>query len=227
MGDGVAVMIKAGLLRPNPWNPNRMDADMFQKAMASIRQFGFVDPITVRELPVLFGEERPYEIVDGEHRWKAGCMDDWVLNPETGDRSLARAAMEVFPCWNLGELEDDIAQQLTIVLNETRGQADRSKLSDLVRELAKRRDERALRDVMPFSAERFNSMTGIGKADFAGLAERRKAATATKERLVERVYRLPRDVAEAWDDAIDKAKTEGCVSNEDAIETIAQSFLSS
>jgi ParB-like chromosome segregation protein Spo0J len=37
-----------------------MDAEMFAKATASIHQFGFVDPVTVREVGL-----HDYQIIDG------------------------------------------------------------------------------------------------------------------------------------------------------------------
>jgi len=42
-----------------------MDQAMYAKAIASIREFGFVDPITVRTV------DGRYQIIDGEHRWRA------------------------------------------------------------------------------------------------------------------------------------------------------------
>src|SRR6478752_5191608 len=74
------------LIEPNPWNPNVMDPDMYGKAIESIHEFGFVDPVTVRRIvgsssfnvaKASKGEEAwldvvRYQIIDGEHRWKAG-----------------------------------------------------------------------------------------------------------------------------------------------------------
>jgi ParB/RepB/Spo0J family partition protein len=58
-------------LTPNPWNPNQMDDEQYGKALNSIREFGFVDPVTVREL----GNDT-YQIIDGEHRWRAAQPAD-------------------------------------------------------------------------------------------------------------------------------------------------------
>jgi len=103
-------------LHPNPWNPNRMDERTLQAERESIATFGFVDPVTVRPHPDKKGH---FQIIDGEHRWK-------VL----GEAKPKPAV----PCVVL-DLSDTTARKLTIVLNETRGQADTALLSSLLGEL--------------------------------------------------------------------------------------------
>lgn len=173
---------------PNPWNVNQMDDFMFRKEVESIREFGFVVPLLVRPHPF---EAGCFQIIDGEHRWRAG-------------RELG---MGQFPV-NVIDADDETAQELSIVLNETRGQADEAKLSSLVRSLVEKRGEQVAR-VMPFTQERLQSMVADKDADidFAGLAERQKILQKKREgsgAWVERVYRLPRDSAEVVDEAINK-----------------------
>lgn len=48
---GVEKVVPINAIRPNPWNPNVMSEFMFEKERASIREFGFIDPILVREQP--------------------------------------------------------------------------------------------------------------------------------------------------------------------------------
>src|SRR5438045_6741 len=81
-GPGEAIVVPVDAIEPNPWNPNAMDKAMFEKELASIRKYGFVDPLTVREVD--FIGHRHYEIIDGEHRWKAA-------------KQLGYAEL---PCWN-------------------------------------------------------------------------------------------------------------------------------
>ncbi len=100
-------------VQPNPWNPNRQSDRAYEAEKESIQAFGFLDPITVRQLP-----EGGYQIVDGEHRWKA--------MKELGASEISA---------NVVELTDDQAKKLTIILNETRGQADRVDLAKLLAEL--------------------------------------------------------------------------------------------
>ena len=52
-------------VRPNAYNPNRLTAKMFAALVDDIRRNGFIGAIVVREV------DGDYEIVDGEHRYKA------------------------------------------------------------------------------------------------------------------------------------------------------------
>jgi hypothetical protein len=198
-----------------------MDAEMFGKAIESIHEFGFVDPVTVREV----GADR-YQIVDGEHRWKAALEHSDACDLLAG----AHTGFDVLSVWNLGLVEDDVAQQLTIVLNETRGEAKQDRLAALVQGLAERNDERRLRTVMPFTAERFAELSGArGSIDWEALQRKRRAlAGGQNERWVERVYRMPKAAAEVVDEAIAKVKDgEGVEQDWRALEMIAADFLGS
>lgn len=193
-------------LRPAPLNPNEMTAEMYQKALASIRAFNFVDPITARET------DEGFEIVDGEHRWRAAV--------ELG--------MSTVPIWNLGRIPDEVAQQLTIILNETRGQPNENRLATLVRSLSESFEARKLVEVLPFSAERFAELSGRRDGiDFAALESKRRAIRSqTSAGLVERVYRLPRATADRLDEAIEQAKRdEGVDLDWKALDLIVGSYL--
>lgn len=208
---GAAIMVPAKMLRTNTWNPNRMDREMLEKERASIQEFGFVDPITVRILSVRddsVGKPDMYEIIDGEHRYKVGLEE----------------GITEFPCWSLGFLPDEEAMQLTVILNETRGQADPQRLSQLMRDLASKVALPRLQEVMPYSPERLADLTGLREQAQASFNTMRDRA---KSRMVERVYRLPQEVAEQFDDALDKARHEGAVSDAEAIAKIAQGYLDS
>jgi len=75
-----AAIVPIGALRPNTWNPNKMAPRLFEALKASILAGGFVQPAVVR--PVDEGDVR-YEILDGEHRWRAlgeiGSVDISVI----------------------------------------------------------------------------------------------------------------------------------------------------
>lgn len=208
---GRPVLVPAGRIEPNPWNPNEMDEATRAKERASILQFGFVDPITVREIGEDF--EPRYQIIDGEHRWRIG--------QELG--------IGAFPCWSLGRIDDADAEQLTIVLNETRGKPNQERLATLVQNLLKRRDESQLRDVLPFSRSQFDALVGKKTVDWDAIEKKRQAARGGGgggERWVERVYRLPVSAAEVVDQAVAKAKTDGEIEdNWRALELIAADFL--
>jgi ParB/RepB/Spo0J family partition protein len=50
-------------IKPNKYNPNRQDKEVFDLLKKSIQQDGFTQPVIVRR--------DTNEIVDGEHRWRA------------------------------------------------------------------------------------------------------------------------------------------------------------
>jgi len=205
-----AIVVPIELIEPNPWNPNAMDEAMFEKELASIRKFGFVDPLTVREMHHPMGLDDWYEIIDGEHRWRAA--------KELGLTEL--------PCWNLGVIDDDDARELTIVLNETRGQSDRERLRTLLDDLISRRGEGPIREIMPFDRARFDEIIGKMHVDWTALEERREAIQSAG-RWKELVFRVPHDSARKIEDALDQVKErEGFDDTWRALEMICQDAVS-
>ncbi len=173
--------IPVSKIRPNSYNPNVMPEDMLKKEMASIREFGFVDPMTVREM----GDW--YEVIDGEHRWRAA----------------QRIGLEGVPCVVL-DVDDDTARQLTVVLNDLRGKPNEDRLAELVRGLAEKRSMADLERVLPYKRERLAEMVAERRADFDWSALQRAPAEPkpVAERWVERVFRMPNAAADVVDDAI-------------------------
>jgi hypothetical protein len=158
-----------------------MDPTMYAKAIASIREFGFVDPVTVRENGL------QYEIIDGEHRWRAAIDEN--LDP--------------IPAVNLGVVPDEVAKQLTIVLNETRGSADPNKLGELLRDLSSRVSKESLLSTLPYSREAFERLTGSVSFDWSGIGTTPEKPPAGRVAAwVERTYRMPAESAEVLDRAI-------------------------
>jgi len=196
-------------LRPNTWNPNRMDDFMYAKELESIKRFGFAVPIIVRSTAT------GLEIVDGEHRWKAAV-----------ELGLSR-----IPIWDLGRLSDMDAKQLTIVLNETRGQPDKQLLAKLVQNLAVTEPSAALESLLPFSQSVFAELANLQKFDWQALEEKTQQQAAERTRWVERLYRMPKDVAEVLDQAVARVKTNMKAELDDdltdwqALEVLAAEYL--
>ena len=132
-------------LHPNPWNPNKMDDATLAAERQSIATFGFIDPITVRPMPKKQGH---FQIIDGEHRWKIATED-----------KLATVPVVVL------ELDDTAAKKLTIVLNETRGQADTVLLSSLLNELAGELGD-DLGVALRWSGKELDSILAVGGDDW-------------------------------------------------------------
>lgn len=103
---------------PNKWNPNVQDNKIFEKEKNSIKKYGFIQPILVRDI-----KQTPdsiiYEIIDGEHRWKA-CKE----------LGFTKIKIE-----SIGIITDEIAKLLTINLNNLRGKDDILKRAAILRSL--------------------------------------------------------------------------------------------
>jgi ParB-like chromosome segregation protein Spo0J len=198
---------------------------MYQKELASLRRFGMVAPLIVRRIsPGTTAEAPPgthrrpkapsptppatptFELVDGEHRLKGG--------KELGYKEV--------PIWDLGEIPDAVAKQLTIVLNETRGSPDPGKLGELLMDLLTTELPTDLLAVLPFPEERFTELTKLAEFDWSAVAEPKKTDTGW----VERTYRLPKEAAEVIDSAIARVKDDsGSVKDWHALEYICADFL--
>lgn len=193
-------------LRPNRWNPNVMDPDMLAKARASIHKFGFVDPVTVRDT------EAGLEIVDGEHRWQIAVDDE----------------MGAIPVMNLGVVTDSIARQLTVVLNETRGQPDPTRLGDLLKTLMATETKDHLLSLLPYTREALDRLTGLPSLTWEALdrPQRPQLPTERPSAWVERIYRMPKESAEVIDEAISKLREDADgASDWQALELICADYL--
>lgn len=202
--------VRPAELHPNPWNPNVMAQEEYDKALESIERFGFVDPVTVRER-----ETGGFEIIDGENRWRAAT-----------ERRLPIIPIIVL------DVNDDDAKALTIVLNELRGKPDQTRLAELVADLASRRPVMELERILPFKRSQLAQMVAARREaiDWDRLQAPQPVAPAdgAKTRWVERVFRLPADAAAVVDDAIASASSGD---GEDipswrALELIAADYLS-
>lgn len=204
---GALRQVPVGELQPNDWNPNRMDDQIYQKELNSIRRFGFVSPIIVRGI----------EIIDGEHRWRA---------------AMELGMVEV-PVWDVGDLSDGDAKQLTLTLNRLRGEDDPVRLRDLLRDLATFQPLPELLAVLPWNKTQFSRLAELPEVDWNELEEQRGRSSAG-QKWVERIYRMPVEVAEVLDNALSKAKKdarrEGIDDRLDdvgALELIAADYLAS
>lgn len=203
---GEAKLVRLDQLQPNPWNPNRQDAETFAKEKVSLRRFGFVVPIIVRPIPKT--DPILFEIIDGEHRWKAAN--------ELG--------MEYVPIFSVGPISDHEAMQLTIVLNELRGKPEEAKLGEVLKNLLASDTLDRLTEVLPYSKEQFGKIAKLPEFDWGRL--QRANAERAERRWVERIFRLPKEVAETLDEAISQAKAgRDDIDDAQALETIAKEFI--
>lgn len=200
-------LVKRDLLVPNPWNPNRMTAAVYAKALESIELYGFIDPLTVR-----LDTDYNFQIIDGEHRFRAGCD----------------LGMTEFPCFVIEGLADADAKKLTIVMNELRGQADPDRMGDLLADILKDRTIDELLHALPYDE---GIVAGFLKQELPPLpplaAPPTPAAGGPQPVWVERLYRLPKEAALVVDEALEKAKDGQEVEGWQALERIAADYLAS
>jgi hypothetical protein len=193
-------------LQPNTWNPNRMNAFMYSKELQSIKDHGFIDPITTRRLSA----DR-YEIIDGEHRWKAS-------------RDLG---YERVPCYVI-DVDEAEAKKLTILLNELRGQAQPTELGALLKDLMENDPIESLLDQLPFTPEFVKGLVDL--PPLPGVPTGLDATSSESEpekRWVERLYRMPLAAASVLQDAIERAKDGEKIEDWQALERIAADYLAS
>lgn len=139
------IMVPTASLRPNTWNPN-VQSDVVKRAeRESITTYGFIDPVTVRPHP----DGNGYEIIDGEHRWEMA-------------QELGIPDIPVIPL----ELDDADARKLTVVLNETRGDADVVLLSQLLADIRSMTDEQAFANALPYTPAELEQFLNLGGDDW-------------------------------------------------------------
>lgn len=185
---------------------------MYAKALESLQEFGFVAPIVART------SSSGYEIIDGEHRWKAA--GDLGVNP--------------IPVFVVDGLSDAKVKKLTVVLNELRGQARPDLLAELLKELQSELGEDLLTG-LPYTDDilkSFVDLPALPALTPESLSQPPGSGSGVqpKERWVERLYRMPADAAEVLDEALAKAKGDprgNEMADWQALELIAADFLAS
>jgi ParB-like chromosome segregation protein Spo0J len=182
---------------------------MYSKAIESIKEFGFIDPVTVRQNPA--GSPR-FQILDGEHRWRVG-------------RDLG---LPQIPYFDVGPIDDQRAKKLTIVLNELHGQYDPKSMGDLLNDLLSRESPTELLLTVPFTEEALAGMVGLKDFDWKGLdTPVRKPAQEEAPKWRERTFRMPMDADAVLQQALDKAKGGESMEDWQALELMAADFLAS
>ena len=135
------VKLKKSDITPNNYNPNKT-SDRQQKAInESLNKYGQLLEIVVRPDPDNKGK---YLIVDGEHRYHE--LDDEVY------------------CNVVHGLSEADAKKLTIIFNETRGQADKVELSQLLASLNDDLDDLIIG--LPYEESELNELIQIANVDW-------------------------------------------------------------
>jgi hypothetical protein len=135
-----AVLISKSLLDPNPWNPNKTKPRQ-QKAIAeSLATYSQIIDIIVRP-----NGDR-YQIIDGEHRYDELTEDVYVTV--------------------LHGLSDADAKKLTIIMNETRGEADKIELAQLLADLSNELSGDELLNALPYEQNELDELAEVDWDNF-------------------------------------------------------------
>lgn len=138
--------IDINVIQPNKWNPNLQSDIMFKKEMESIKKFGFIQPILVRQF--LDGLEQ-YEIIDGEHRWRA-CKE----------LGYTKILVDT-----IGEISENEAKVLTIIMNRLRGEDDILKRAEIMKEISQ--GQSSLLELLPYEDREIQEEMRLLDFDFS------------------------------------------------------------
>jgi ParB/RepB/Spo0J family partition protein len=200
---------------PNPWNPNEQTARQYEAERESLSAYGFVQPILVRRNP---DDASTYQIIDGEHRWRA--MNEFADLSTPAGKVEDLVAERVIPAVVV-DVDDNTARKLTVIMNETRGEANAAKLADLLAELSNDMDVEALLIGLPYTEKELNDLVNIGEFDWSKLVPdassfepNEKDATqrvvcALTEIDYDRLNKYVKRLNEEYDLPDDKAKANG------------------
>jgi ParB/RepB/Spo0J family partition protein len=126
---------------PNKWNPNEMPPHLFKKLKNNLKKLikespGKIPPIVVRP------RKNGYEIIDGEHRWRA----------------LQELKQKKINLYSI-EVNDDMAHTMTNTLNYLRGTPNREKYAQSIVDLLELgTTTEALADLLPESMDEIDQL---------------------------------------------------------------------
>jgi len=96
----------------NPWNPNEMDEDTFEKLKQEYERIGYLKPILVRP------QGSDFEVVDGEHRLRAAR-----------EKGLEKIQVVV------KDLDDEESKKTTLNMNDIKGSDNPIELAEVLDDL--------------------------------------------------------------------------------------------
>jgi hypothetical protein len=131
-------LIPRDRIHQNDWNPNEQTDETFKSLVEEIRTCGFGHPLTVVPCGCDRIEGEHYNIIGGEHRWRA-----------SGVLEMPEVPAYVQEGW------DELQQKLkTVRDNLLTGDLNAKKFTELVRGLSERVDRSMLPKLMGFGSER-------------------------------------------------------------------------
>jgi hypothetical protein len=173
-------IVKIDDVVPNPFNPNQQSDYIFQKMKDTIQSKGLFGSIFVHEFAGV------YQILDGEHRWKACKELGWKEIP-----------VEVSP-----GLEEKDVKFWTIYFNNTHGKDDIEKRAKLYEEI-----DEGQAQLLPFSEEQMKNEKELFKFDFSKYDEQKEIQASKKTNVISAV--VTEEIKALWDRCLMIAKNDG------------------
>lgn len=143
-----------------PWNYKLDDEVKLGKLINNLKVNGQVENLIVRVLPTGF-----YEVVNGNHRLEA----------------FQRMKIGSAVCYNLGVVSDVAARRLAIETNETRFEADDTKLAQMIREIQSEVDLEDLMQTLPYTDAQLAELTQRLDVDWRKIANELNAEQAAAD----------------------------------------------
>lgn len=137
------IMMSPDDITKNDWNPNVMEQDRIKLLETNIQRAGFLVPVVVRKV------DKNYEIVDGEHRWKAA-------------QNLGLKQIPVV----VATVDEWEAKLQTINLNNIRGELDQFKLAKLLEGLRSHYSDLELEEILGYTPEQLGNYQHLLDFDF-------------------------------------------------------------
>lgn len=172
-------IVDINLVVPNRWNPNVQTKSMFEKGKQAVETLGMLGSILVRETGGC------YEILDGEHRWKY----------------MKELGYTECPVETMGEVSDEQAKLLTVLMNNIRGSDDIEKRAKIFEQL-----EQGQLQLLPFSEQEIENEKSLFKFDFSQY-DTVDDEVVSKDTMIQIV--VPNDVKDLWNRCVNIAKADG------------------
>ena len=134
-------VVPIDLIVTNPWNPNVMSGFMFEKMKKTIEEKGLFGSIIVRKHLGF------YQILDGEHRYKACKELGWKELP--------------VEC-SIDDVSDSDTRFWTLYFNNTKGKDDVEKVANIFEQL-----ELGQEQLLPFTEDEIRNTKELFKFDFS------------------------------------------------------------
>ena len=199
--------IAPALLKPNPWNTNRVSADNEAKIDESIRRFGMFKPVLVRKL-----DDGTLQIIGGQHRVE----------------SAIRLGLKAIPFHTLGTISDQKAKEIGLVDNGRYGADDTLQLAELLESLGSSEE---MSKFMPYTDTDFASIfASVNIAlDDLGLDEDSDAPVAPSTRPIQSHqlmrFKVPSDDVAAITERIQRVMKQQGFKDEDSLSNAGNALV--